>query len=236
MSKEITPVISCLDDNNPRSLISILPAKMRRHLLNIPAHFLDMDEFTMEKQITAHRNPYVNRVRIAFWDEYEKAQSELRKMDLYNVAHAVGSLEQHVYKLFTDVEIAAWILCPPSSYTIFLDEALAHGLKRLREDILTLPVRDECGEVNQNNLNLIMKAVAFLDMRKHGAIVQKSMNLNLSTTKAEFKELSEAMNAEAIDAKIKELELELEKKNNQAMPEKLSGRDNKSEVEEAETT
>jgi hypothetical protein len=224
-TKDITPVSSSLDFNNPRSLVSIVPQKMQELMLNVPMEYLEMNEYELENVITP--NAFVNRVRLAFWQEYERAQGEVRKMNIHNIALSIGTLDQHIYRIMRDQLSAAWILCPPNSYTIFLDEALDFGLKRLRDHILTLPLRNpETGEVDHENANLILKTVAFLDMRKNGAVVQKTMNLNLNATNKDMKEVTKEMNLVDLDKKIQELE---------ERTKRVDKRTNQPEVEEAET-
>lgn len=202
---DILPIHGSLDFSNPRSLVSIAPSFVKKALIDIPIQYLEMNEYELEKIVDT--NPFINRVRSAFWQEYERAQGEMRQMNGSYIAQTVGTLEAYIKKLFKDEKIAAWILCPPTSYGIFLDEALEFGLKRLRDNVLTLPIVDpETGEVCVKNAELITKVVAFLDMRKNGAVVQKTMNLNVNTTKNDIKDVHSHMSALDLDKKIKELE------------------------------
>jgi hypothetical protein len=101
----------------------------------------------------------------------------------------------------------AFIMCPPVTYDTFLTEALDKGLSRLRE-ILDLPLHKADGTVDTRVADLHVKVTAFIDMRKNGGIVQKTMNLNVDakTSLGEVKKMAKDLSVEELDRKIKQLE------------------------------
>ena len=191
------------DPTNPRSLLNICPKEMRDGLSHLPHFWLYMSEREIEAKVQPE--PELNRIRLAFWKEYEKSQSELKPMHLSDISRHLGFPSVFLIKAFKSPPQLAWILCPPASYDTFLDEALSHGMKKLRQ-ILDLPLFNQDGEVNTKAADLVLKAVAFLDLRKHGGIMARNMNLNVDASTKELRAITSAAQIEDIDAKIAELE------------------------------
>jgi hypothetical protein len=145
----------------------------------------------------------LQKIRIAFWKEYEAAQSEFRKMTINGIGRYLGYGSIPLAKSLKKTESLAVILCPVTSYENFLEEALMTGAKRLRE-MLELPFITEEGKVDKATLDIVLKAVAFLDLRKNGGIVQRQVSVNMSKSSQES--LIKNVSIDEIDAKIKELE------------------------------
>jgi hypothetical protein len=175
-----------VEKDNPRSLINIAPTGVAKLLEELDSSWIEMSE----KQLKQHvpDDPQLNRLRIAFWKEYDAAQSQLRPMMW---AHNSAML--------------AYILCPPVSYDVFLEEALSFGMTRIRE-ILNLPLHDENGKVNAKVGELILKAAAFLDLRTHGGFLQKSVHAEVGMGVGSIKKLADQLSIEEINKKIAELE------------------------------
>jgi hypothetical protein len=199
------------DREDPRSLINIMPREAIWCLEKLPVAYLYMSE----KELRAEVNPDVrlNQIRIAFWKEYDMARSSLTAMSVVGMQSFLDGLPSiHVRDALQDPEKLAWILCPPASYDNMLEEALARGLGRINE-IIDLPLYNNSGEVDERIATLILKAVAFLDIRKHGMPTQKidstTRQLNVNITKRDMKQLGSHTRIEDLDAKIKKLESEL---------------------------
>src|SRR4051794_12800675 len=80
------------DKENPRSLINLLPTNVARALEVIPEDMLLQNEEELRKLV----NPDVleERLRIAFWSEYDAAQRQQRKM---RIASVYGGLCSSTY-------------------------------------------------------------------------------------------------------------------------------------------
>ena len=203
-----------LSKSDPRSIFNLSPRELQVFL---DAHVTELDlEQTEESYVTTHGitpDPLVNRIRIEFWREYDRAQSQLRKIELSNIALGTGTPTNRVLSLLSKRHNICWVLIPPGTYENFLDEALQFGLTRLRKDILGAnlytTVIDKAGDahtvMDHKAAELLLKAVAFLDMRKHGGIVSK--NLHVIKSANDLKGVIPSMTSiEDIDKRIKELE------------------------------
>jgi hypothetical protein len=146
------------------------------------------------------------RIRLAFWQEYERTQMKHAfQMQVKNIYAGVCT-HQHFYtRVLQRPEILAWMLMPPASYQVAMEEALNFGVERLRE-ILELPIMLPNGKPDTSTASLILKTVAFLDMRVKGAIVQKNLNVNVSTDSRSIEDKIKEFSMDELDRKIARLE------------------------------
>lgn len=191
------------DDNDPRSLINIVPKEIKKVVEQVPREWLVMTETELQNFVDV--DPLVNRIRLSFWAEYERAQIAVERMSINRISQMLGVPSKLVIVHLSHTDRMAWVLSPPGSYEMYLEEAVSRGLQRLREDILEMDIKDPIThQIDVKRAELLLKAIAFVDMRKNGGIVQKQLNLH-ATTK-DFKKLGSELTLAEIDAKIKQLE------------------------------
>lgn len=190
------------DLRNPRSLINVAPREVIETLKErMPVAYLYMTEQQLEAKFRPSSD--IQKLRIAFWKEYESAQCDLRKMNIANIGRLIGQASLSLARTLKDPQHLAVILCPVTSYDNFLEEGLMAGSKKLRQ-IIDMPLFNDDGTPDHKTMEIVLKAVAFLDMRKHGGIVQKQ--LQVSMTKNSQNSLIQNASMEEIDAKIRQLE------------------------------
>lgn len=199
------------DKNNNRSLYSIMPKEARRVFEEMPISLLTMDESHLEPIVKP--TPYMNQLRTAFWQEYDAAQSSDTNMTLKGIQTYMGSSSPSILlrEYVGDAKCLAWILIPPVHYDSLVDEALARGLRRIQQ-IIDLPMMKPDGEIDHKAIELVMKATAFLDMRRNGMPTQKQeiKQLNVNVTRADMRKLGSHTRPEELDRQILELERKLE--------------------------
>jgi len=197
------------DETEARSLISIMPPEAKKTLYRSPAFYFKLPEHELQRQIKP--TPRLNQIRMAFWREYDAAQSAMGKMTLKGIISFLGNLPTfYVREALTTPNQLAWVLCPPVSYENTLEEALQRGLQRVNE-ILDISLHDEDGRFDKGRAELLLKAVAFLDVRKHGMPTQRIQQHQIqevSVTRRDAKQLGGAR-VEDLDQKIKRLEAAL---------------------------
>lgn len=179
--------ISLKEADNPRSLVNLLPAAVSEAVLSVPDDLLELELDQLEKQMSWGRFHQIDkRLRVSFWAEYDRAIQDGNKMHIHNVYQGVCSRMQF-YRVIQDRVRMAFILTPPESYTISVEEALLQGVRRLRE-ILEFPLYDKKGNPNTKVAEVIVKTYAMLDMRVKGAVVQrveqKNLNVNVNGNQA----------------------------------------------------
>jgi hypothetical protein len=197
---------------DPRSVINIAGDQLAEAMLTASKErpeLFQLDERDLYKEMKVKPNPTDNRLRLRFWDEYDRSQSYQKSMEMHLVYAGVCSKQYFYGRYLTLAEKVAWLLCPPASYMVKMEEALAFGIERLR-DILEINPMLASGKVDSRLADIQMKIVALLDMRVKGAVVQKieqkNMNLNLSTADNALGKQLIGASMEQIEGRLKELE------------------------------
>lgn len=179
---------------------------LREALAKRPDLF-DLDDRTLYTQLRTEKRqptPTDNRLRLAFWMEYDRAQNGVQNMRMNSVSSGVCTDNFFYQHYVTNVHKVAWLLCPPASYNIVMQEALTFGIEQLR-DILELPI-EVGGKLNVPLVNLKLKIVAMMDLRLKGGIVQKNLNLNVNTGDEGVSAVATLNTMEAIQKRMRELE------------------------------
>jgi len=204
----------CSQDAGERSLLEMLTPGLQKVAAEIDPALLKLDEGRLETKLRPHA--MLNRIRLAVWREYERCTGGMRKFKMANVSRALGVPSITILGWMRDPERLLWVLTPPSSYQAILEEAVVHGLNRLRNEILTMDVRERDmhgavigeGVVDPKKAELLLKAISYVDLRVNGSIVQKSeaKNLNLVAGTVDLRAVGKDIDARELDDKIRELE------------------------------
>lgn len=192
------------NESNPRSVINIVPEPVRRAMLLIPGEYLAWDEQMLKRQIKP--NATTSRLRISFWQEYNRAQEDNKPINITRVYAGVCTNGFFYNKFLPQSALVAWMITPPTDYMKAMQETLVEGVDQLRE-IVTLPVRDQSGAPIYQNIDRILKAFAIVDNRVRGAVVQKIETKNMHV----MKNITEAEDMKDIQKRI--LQIEKEKQN-----------------------
>lgn len=200
---------------NPRSLINIVPGKLREALLDpsFPRHWLDIEEGVLKQKVESFVDERDSRLRLLFWDEYNAAQDE-KRMILMERVFAGACSNAHFYsRVIKDQHKLVWMLTPPAPYEVSMRELLQMSLGRLRE-ILTLPIMMKGGRPDIGLIKEIVKIHALVDNRVQGAVKQtldinqKSLNIDMKAKGAiEYDPAEQEITK--IDAEIQSLQMEL---------------------------
>lgn len=204
--------LSVLDSQNPHSLVRMVPEQFAKKVRELPVKFWTADE----KQLAQWAKPteVEAQLRISFWNEYQRAVDQKQSMKMGNV-YAPVCTKDYFYRVICRVPSKlGYVLAPPQSYSIQMEEMLNLGLGKMRE-VLMLPVRDNKGNPNTRLIAEWVKIVALLDNRVKGAVTQnfsiRQQSLNVNVNKA----ASEApRSVEDIDAEMRKLDREIKQLSN----------------------
>lgn len=209
--------ISLFDEDNKRSVVSLVTPIVRQAIQDhvfTHGELFNIDERDLYQRLRNDQkqpSPTDNRLRIRFWDEYDRTQAQnFSSMNMVNVVAGICSREFFYANYLKRAEKVAWLLCPPAGYMTKAEEALEFGLEQLR-DILDQP-HVLGGKVDTKLGELKAKIVMMLDVRVKGAVVQKSLNMNISTSKDQVEKAATAITAEDLMRQLKDLD----RKNRQA--------------------
>lgn len=191
-----------LDADNPYSLLELAPPAVRAAIENLPTKFFGYSEKKLRDEANAPAE--IARLRMSFWDEYIRASSEQRLMDVRSIVRGVCSHNYFYEKILANQNWTAFITIPPADYGLAIREMLELSWDRIRE-VLMLPItekvplriserNEETGKMetryeiiekpNTKLIGEIRQITNMLDLRVKGAIMQKvqveNRNLNMS--------------------------------------------------------
>jgi hypothetical protein len=194
--------LTVIDREDPRGIYNLVPNYVKKAIDQIIPDDLNRSEEELKRLLEP--DVFLCQLRYAFWREYNSAQEDYRMMNIASVATMMGVPLHNVTSTLKRPEDLVWVLKPPVSYDLLLEEALNHGIKRLRDDLLNISLFDDEGKFDSKAADIILKTTAFLDMRKNGGIVQKNLHVHANTR--EMKKFAKDLSVEEIDSKIRELE------------------------------
>lgn len=217
------------DETNERSLINLVPDRLKPLLKAVRQRYprlLLQPEKTLRTTIGPDDRD--EKLRLSFWNEFNQATAQGRRMVLNNIIRNVVYSE--VWNNFYEKRLdkLAWIICPPKNYTLSMQHILNRGVDRLME-IMNLPILKKDGTADTKAISQVLKAFQLVDLRVKGAIIQRvqiqqqSLNFNTDITTQEAKDHAAALAAmsldqlEALDQKLSKLE-KIEEKMVTALP------------------
>lgn len=180
--------LDLFNKDNPRSLYNIVPDYLKLELDKIPQELLELSEHELEKKLKRkdRLSPTIDRLRIAFWMEYDRAQLNWQKMRMSSVHSAVCSKQHWCYKIIVDPEAMAWIVCPPADYIVAMREVLFQGTNVLRQIVMAKNIVDEHGNMNPKMADVALRAIEMAHIRVYGAPIiraeTRSVNVNVNQT------------------------------------------------------
>lgn len=135
--------LTFFDTQNSRALSALLPEPFARQIRNLwdgtDSELLGMSDVSLMRvlrKVGKVPTPLDHRLRMQFWFEYDRIQSEEfvdSKMNMsYVIGHAIA--KESFYKFYiTDPHRLAYMLCPPVEYVESLRAAITHSVFVLQE-------------------------------------------------------------------------------------------------------
>ncbi len=174
----------------------------------IPDHYRRLSE--REARNKFRPSPVMNQLRASFWVEYNVAQStHQRKMKMERVAAGICTHQYWENVVCYNKEMVAYMLIPPQTYQAVLNESWHASMDRMRE-ILDLPLYDKKGKLSVATANLLVRVWTLLDQRKHGAVVQRNVNVNIEGSQNDLEKLVESVGTESLDTRLELIKKKLE--------------------------
>ena len=176
---------SVLNPHQESSLLNVAPLKVVPLIMRVRESLPEIavaSEDWLRKYLKPDERD--ERLRLSFWDEYNlvTAGTYKRRMRLESILSGIcnNNTWEKIYAC-NDKKLL-WVLTPPKSYVQSMNYILHLGTERLSE-IMSLPIKDEEGNVDHKAASLILKAFEMVDMRVKGGIIQKMQveqkNLNV---------------------------------------------------------
>ncbi len=162
--------LAIFDLNNPYSVFSLLPPQDREVWNRVDRVLLSMEESELRKRI--HPSPTLNKIRIAFWYEYDVALRTGKALSLRRVWSGLISKEN--WGNYLKAKPLAWILTPTSSIESSLEDIMEHSLSKLRK-ILDAPIYKADGSLDSAAANVLVKIHKEIQQRRDGVVKHPDM-------------------------------------------------------------
>jgi len=223
------------DFSDPLSIINRFPVEYRPYVLAVPDELLCLTEEELQKTIDP--SDTLRKLRIAFWGNYDRicsdvtigkeAPSTTSGEDHKGSKHIAKAKSKSFYfaeicwgicsptafeKIVVHNPAAfAFILTPPPNYDKTMEGLLEKGMARLTE-IMDIPIyqTDKNGKrlPDVKAAALVLAAIKMVDDRVKGGAIQrlesKQLTVNANMSMAKY---ADEKNADALLARIKELEM-----------------------------
>lgn len=163
------------DKTNKMSFVNVFPDRLEAVLHRLRPKLpkvLCMNEIDLRKQLKPDDRD--EKLRLAFWDEYNLATSHGKKMSVNAICRGLMSWETWYTVYEPSDRKMMWILNQPVSYAAAMRNVLHKSTQRLME-IVSLPILDEKGRPDSKVIVNILRAFQLVDMRVKGGIAQKVM-------------------------------------------------------------
>lgn len=209
--EELKFSIDLFTAENPYSLINLLPREVadaiKRVKLEKP-EYLEVDEREFRKQFASDGhtlNQTVHCIRIQFWQEYERAMIEQRRMKAAWIYG--GALSRpNFYTIFLKNNLkVAWMVTPPLNYVTRSEEMLRLAQDKIRNILDADMKKFRTTQAQLSLMKLQFQVYQYLDSKATGAPVQKVAHLHHHMGKPP-EILSGVTTTSDLDRKLKELE------------------------------
>lgn len=174
-------MIPIFDENNKNSVINRLTPTVAEALSKLPRKYFEMTPEELEKRTKP--SAIINAIRLSFWLEYNRVLMEGPKEKINNTrVFSPFCTEHYFYALLKKDIIMAWVMTPPLSYEVMMEETLDLAVKKLRQLVTDFDFKDKSGRVNPRSVDVFLKAFAVIDARVKGSVIQKKQHLHFHKT------------------------------------------------------
>lgn len=158
---------------NFEDLVELLPESWRVRAEKVPEELRNMESGELRKMLTPSST--LNRVRLAFWYEFDRVRYGSKKK--FSIKRALGGLvsEMTLKRMFMEPMKIAWILTPIASYDSMIQETMETAMSKLREclDCEIVVVRDGRKQLDTKAAGILLRIYEMLDKRKMGDYEQR---------------------------------------------------------------
>lgn len=208
--------LEIFNEDNPYSLVNKVPEYMIVKLYALEKDEVDwLSLTTTEIREKIKPTSIMNRLRMAFWNEYENACRTGDRMETKRIYAGICSME-HFSRMMQKVRKYVWLIQPVPAYQDTIEELLLTGTEEMRK-ILEAPIYKEDGSINTSLVNSKLKLQKMIEDRALGAVAQKletkSLNVNANLGKdGEVKQID-------VDEELKKLRNQVNENENIKKPE-----------------
>jgi hypothetical protein len=167
--------IVLFDTANPRSIVNIVPealaVRIRVAWASAEKPLFGMSERKLRGELQRRGKsptPTDERIRLQFWLEYERMQSEDERTPKFNIEYVIGfamSKETFYQQYIIDNCALAWMLCPVVSYQSRLEEALTVTI----EKVVAVVDQIDPSKLRRGDMSFLLKVGADFTRQLYGS-------------------------------------------------------------------
>jgi hypothetical protein len=194
-----------------------MPDVLKNVWEDTPARFFDMTEYELRKHLRESCGPeqrefsLLTKIRIAFWEEYERAARAGERMFNQNLFRGVcrNNIYWDTYRKYPG--LLAWVVCPLAGYLLQRKELEFLAEERMLEVMGVSAVKPD-GKVDSRLAKVQFEMYQTIQDRNHGPVVQKvqseqkSVNVNVNSQQ----NAEESANTIALITDVSELDRRIE--------------------------
>lgn len=181
---------------------SKLPSQITDSLKLVPHELLELPFSEIEKKACADID--LRRLRISFWQEYDRSSRTGTGFNLANIYRGIMSMGAFRKNVLNNTYRTLYLTIPPPAYKVILEEMLHYGLMFERE-ILEMNHFNEKG-VDMELLKLKHNIVKGVHDRVKGLPVAKTLMVSKEIKDSDG---PQELSIKDVDAEIKKLKEEL---------------------------
>lgn len=197
-----------------KTIYEMVPPYVKTAFDSVPEYLRYLDESKLRKEVRP--NSAVCALRNSFWMEYQKVFDKGGQFLVSNVIAGICTIEYFSKFVLTNPILVSWIMRPPIHYTKAMEEILSYGLERLRQ-IMELPFEEsyidkngfEKKKIDSRTAELVLKAIAFVNLQARGSVVQKhelkTLSLNANVSEGKLMGIAASLSMKDIDEKLEQL-------------------------------
>lgn len=173
---------------SPVEIIDLLDGKFKEAFVTLPDEVMSLSETDLEKKFKATDVDFMLRKKFQELVVQCKTVegSHIGAIDVYD---EICSKQYFFTQIITNKYRIAWLLCPIKSFHSMLEDCLYFTIKKVRDEVLTMPVTPQTA-------GHIMKALEYFTNRVIGPVVQRVENKNMNVTVDGTKIVQDSINPE----------------------------------------
>jgi hypothetical protein len=179
----------------PLEIIELCEGKLHEIVSGIPVELFGLSDIELETHFKRTDRDFIIRKNLhKLAAEARLTGKKIMPTKLYD---GVCTRQNFYYSILTNPHRVAWYLRPVEDYADLIEDAFYFGLKRARQELLTMPI-------NEKTASAFLKALEFFASRHLGPLLQRIESKNLNAT-VDLNRPSQ-LSKEEINAQLKELE------------------------------